>query len=112
MVPTAASSPEARAARPTWSWAPREPRCRLLRASLLSVDREQLDLEHERRPARDGRRVPVVAVRDVGGAHEPRLLADLHLADTLGPALDDLVEAELRRPAVLGGAVEDGAVRQ
>ena len=42
----------------------------------MPVDAEQLDLEDERGAAGDGRRVPVVAVGDVRGAHELRLLAD------------------------------------
>src|SRR5205814_4677837 len=43
---------------------------------------------------------------------ELRLLADLHLPDSLGPALDDAVEREVRRLAPLVRAVEDGSVHE
>src|SRR5713101_3745580 len=80
--------------------------------ALLAVDAEQLDLEDQRGAARDGRRVSMVAVGDVRGADQLRLLADVQLLHALGPALDHAVERELRRLAPLVGGIEDGAVDQ
>src|SRR3989442_10904913 len=71
--------------------------------SLLPGDAEQLDLEDERGAAGDGGRVPVVAVGDVRGADELRLLADVHLLHALGPALDDAAQRELGGLASLVG---------
>src|SRR5713226_685845 len=79
---------------------------------LLAVDAEQLDLEDQRGAARDGRRVSMVAIGDVRGADQLRLLADVQLLHALGPALDHAVERELRRLAPLVGGIEDGAVDQ
>ena len=47
------------------------------------------------------RALALITVGAVGGAGEPRLLADLHLGDALGPAGDDPVERKLHRLAAL-----------
>src|ERR671931_241484 len=76
----------------------------------LLHDFQELDLEDERRPRFDRGWPAMVAVRDVGGAHEPALAADLHQRQTLAPALDDAVEADRQRLAAFEGAVEHRAV--
>src|SRR5919198_4494374 len=76
----------------------------------LLQDFQELDLEDERRARLDRRRPALVAVRDVGGAHEPALAAYLHQWQGLAPALDDAPQADRQRLAALHGAVEDRAV--
>src|SRR5262249_16981338 len=70
------------------------------------------DIEDQRGAAGDRRRVALVAVREVGGARQYGLLADLHPANTLGPALDDAVQRKRRGLVALARAVEHGAVGQ
>src|SRR5882724_236750 len=81
-----------------------------IRGGFLRADAEELDVEDEGGAAGDGRRVAVVAVRDVRRADQARFLPDLHLLDAFGPALDHLVQAELGRLPPLVGGVEDVAV--
>src|SRR5256885_1418935 len=81
---------------------------RRLRRSALA-DAEKLDLEDEGRAGRNARPAHV-AVGGIGGADELRFLADLHLGNSLRPALDDAGERELHRLSSLVRAVEDGAV--
>src|SRR6266702_5695556 len=99
----AAQAMAAKRGRARMMGAPRRPAS--VRRSLL--DLEQLHLEDERRATGDGGRAALVAVRDRRRADELGLAPDLQLRDALGPALDDLVERELRRLPALHGAVED-----
>src|SRR2546422_1267074 len=79
-------------------------------APSLLHDFQKLDLEDERRAGLDRGRPALIAVRQVGGAHEPTLAADLHHRQALAPALDDAAQAERQRFAALDGAVEHRAV--
>src|SRR5438094_213207 len=79
-------------------------------APSLLHDFQKLDLEDERRAGLDRGRPALIAVRQVGGAHEPTLAADLHHGQALAPALDDAAQAERQRLAALDGAVEHRAV--
>src|SRR5258705_9409597 len=78
----------------------------------LRADAEELDVEDERGAAGDGRRVSVVAVSDVRRADQAGFLADLHLLDALGPALDHLVQAEFGGLPALVRGVGNGAIGQ
>ena len=64
---------------------------------LLLSDVEELDLEDERRAARDLLAGAFVAVREVGRDREARLAADLHKLEPLGPARDHAAQRELDR---------------
>src|SRR5947199_12673 len=79
-------------------------------APSLLHDFQKLDLEDERRTGLDRGRPALIAVRQVGGAHEPTLAADLHHGQALAPAFDDAAQAERQRFAALDGAADHRAV--
>src|SRR3989440_9286184 len=80
-------------------------------APSLLHDLQELDLEDERRARLDHRGPPLVAVRQVGGAHETAFAADLHQWHALAPALDDAArQADRQRLTALDRAVELRAV--
>src|SRR5882672_473169 len=80
---------------------------------LLGVDRQKLDLEHERRMGRDAG-ATLLSVGQRRGNREPALLSHLHPGDALIPALDDLpgTEREIERLISVARAVELLAVRE
>src|SRR5690606_29806059 len=71
---------------------------------------DQLDIEHERSPGR-ARTPGRIAVRELARDPEPRLFALDHELNALGPARDDLVQAEGRRLAARERAIEELTVR-
>src|SRR5690606_8226646 len=79
---------------------------------MASGDGEQLDLEHQGGIGTDHRRASVAAVGQLAGDPEPVGGTDRHQGQALGPAGDDLVEAELGGLAACIGTVELGAVEQ
>src|SRR5664280_1010129 len=60
----------------------------------LLLDRDQLDLEDQRRAALDLRRASRVAVGELRRAHEAGLATRLHELETLRPARDDAGQRE------------------
>ena len=82
------------------------------RNDLLLDSLQQLDVEDQRR-ARRNVALATFTVSRVRRAGQRRLLADLHLADPLRPALDDAVERERRRlPVRLARRIEHGSIEQ
>src|SRR5450759_1025946 len=76
----------------------------------LLLDREQFDLEDQRRAALDLRGASRVAVGELRRAHETGLAARLHELETLRPARNDAAQRERHGLAAVDGAVEDGSV--
>src|SRR5436189_264542 len=76
----------------------------LFRSTLF--DRDQFDVEDEH-PLRLR---PIVGIRELRRNPEPRLLADRHQLQSLGPPLDHFVERKLRRRAAQYRAVEHPSV--
>src|SRR4051794_14346400 len=72
------------------------------------LDRQELDVEDERRVWRNGAAGAALAVAELRRNDERPLSTDLHAGDTLIPAADDRArtEAEFERLAVIPRAVE------
>src|SRR5262249_13794703 len=74
--------------------------------------RERLHLSPQRGAGPDERRLPAVAVGDLGRAVDLRAATHLHQLQRFGPAWDHTVERKLCRLVAIVRAVELGAVAQ